>query len=220
MSRLAAQRLFNLLPPRMPTATKLELAGNIWRHFGPSSARYFTVGPTADAKSVVDAISAKLNAAIQTYQIPDQVRKRFERLSSGDVRVKEELLNYFRKMEQDLVISKLHQELPVLQKQLQDYAEQTVSVRTKLEIHHNSVEIWIGHRLGDKYREGLPSENANCITCARGHLENNRCHYYNSYLCQFDKATLINLRMFKTKHRLVQPKVRVLSARGLRPGRR
>jgi hypothetical protein len=72
--------------------------------------------------------------------------------------VKEELLNYFRKMEQDLVISKLHRELPVLQKQLQDYAEQTVSVRTKLEIHHNSVEICIGHRLGDKYREGLPSE--------------------------------------------------------------
>ncbi len=158
MSGLVAQRLFNLLPPRMPTATKLELAGNIWRHFGSSSARYFTVGPAADAKSVVDAISDKLNAAIQTYQIPDQVRKRFEWLSSGDIRVKEELLNYFRKMEQDLVISKLHLELPLLQKQLQDYAEQTVSVRTKLEIHRNSVEIWIDHRLGDKYREGLPAK--------------------------------------------------------------
>jgi hypothetical protein len=71
MSGLVVERLFNLLPPRMPTATKLELAGNIWRHFGPSSAHYFTVGPAADAKSVVDAISDKLNAAIQTYQIPD-----------------------------------------------------------------------------------------------------------------------------------------------------
>jgi hypothetical protein len=61
-------------------------------------------------------------------------------------------------MEQDLVISKLHQELPLLQKQLQDYAEQTVSVRTKLEVHRNSVEIWIDHRLGDKYRGGLPAK--------------------------------------------------------------
>lgn len=157
MSELVAQRLFNLLPPRMPTDTKLELAGNIWRHFWPSSARYFTVGPTADAKSVVDAISAKLNAAIQTHH-RTRSGSVFEWLSSGDVKVKEELLNYFLKMEQYFVISKLHQELPLLQKQLKDYAEQTVSVRTKLQIHHNSVEIWIDHRLGDKYREGLPSK--------------------------------------------------------------
>lgn len=158
MGGLVAERLFNLLPPRMPTATKLELAGNIWRHFGPSSARYFTVGPAADAKSVIDAISEKLNASIQTYQIPDHVRNRFEWLSAGDVTIKEELLNNFRRMEQDLVISKLHQELPLLQKQMQDYAEQAISVQTKLEIHRNSVEIWIDHRLGDKFREGRPDK--------------------------------------------------------------
>lgn len=158
MGGLVAQRLFNLLPPRMPTATKLELAGNIWRHFGPSSAHHFTVGPIADPKVVIGAIREKLDAAIQTYQIPDHVRTRFEWLSMGDVRVKEELLNHFRHIERNLVTSKLHQELPLLQKQMQDYAAQTICVRTKLEIGRNSVEIWIDDRLGDKFREGPPDK--------------------------------------------------------------
>jgi hypothetical protein len=61
-------------------------------------------------------------------------------------------------MEQKLVISKLHHELPLLQKQMQDYAGQTISVRTKLEIYRNSVEIWIDHRLEDKFREGRPDK--------------------------------------------------------------
>jgi hypothetical protein len=158
MSGLVAQRLFNLLPPRMPTSAKLELAGNIWRHFGPSSSHSFTVGPAADVKLVVEAISDKLSAAIQTYQIPDQIRNRFEWLSSGDIRVKEELLNHFRKMEKNLVLSKIHEEVPILQKQIQDYAGQTISVRTKLEIHRNSVEIYVDDRLGDKFREGVPDK--------------------------------------------------------------
>lgn len=166
MSGLVAQRIFNLLPPRMPSATKLELAGNIWRHFGPSSMHCFAVGPAADAKSVIDTVSGRLNAVIQTYQIPQHVRNRFEWLSAGDVKVKDELLNYFRKTEQDLVISKLHEELPLLQKQMQDYTAQTISVRTKLEIHRNSVEIWIDHRLVDKYPEGLPDKSPVVLTSA------------------------------------------------------
>jgi hypothetical protein len=48
MSGSVAKRLFDLLPPRMPIATKLELAGNVWRHFGTTSTHHFTVGPNAD----------------------------------------------------------------------------------------------------------------------------------------------------------------------------
>jgi hypothetical protein len=56
MSGLIAKRLFDLLPPRMPIAKKLELAGNVWHHFGPSSRHHFTVGPNADPKLVMDRI--------------------------------------------------------------------------------------------------------------------------------------------------------------------
>lgn len=48
--------------------------------------------------------------------------------------------------------------MPLLQKQMQDYAEQTISVRKKLEIRRNTVEIWIDDRLEDKFREGRPDK--------------------------------------------------------------
>jgi len=158
MSGLVAQRLFNLLPPRMPASAKLELAGNIWRRFGPRSAHSFTLGPAADVTSLTEAVSDKLTKAIQNCQIPDQVRHRFEWLSSRDVRLKEQLLNYFLDMEKDLVICKLQEELPILQKQLQEYGDQTISVRTRLEIHRYSIDVWIDHRLEDSFREGIPDK--------------------------------------------------------------
>jgi hypothetical protein len=70
MSGLVAKRLFDFLPPRMPIAIKLELAGNVWRHFGTSSVHHFTVGPNADSKLVMDRIHAKMTTEIQDYNIP------------------------------------------------------------------------------------------------------------------------------------------------------
>ncbi len=156
MSGLVAQRLFALLPPRMPLATKLELAGNLWQKLGPSSGQSFTVGPVADASAVIRTIQGKLAEVIQSYQIPDNVRKRFDWLSSGDITVKEKLCNHFRQLEWQLVITKLNLELPLLQRQMRDYGAQTTSAYTKLQINRHSAEIWIDQRLGNKFREGYP----------------------------------------------------------------
>jgi hypothetical protein len=110
----------------------------------------------ADANAVIRTIQGKLAEVIQSYQIPDNVRKRFDWLSSGDITVKEKLCNHFRQLEWQLVITKLNLELPLLQRQMRDYGAQTTSAYTKLQINRHSVEIWIDQRLGNKIREGYP----------------------------------------------------------------
>jgi hypothetical protein len=158
MSGLVAKRLFDLLPPRMPIATKLELASNVWRHFGTSSAHHFTVGPNADAKLVMDRIHGILTAAVQNYNIPQNVKNHFDWLAAGDVSIKEHLLNYFRQMDMKIATDSLREQLPVLQAQIRDHSGHTSSVHTKIQIHNHSVEIWIDPRLNAQFRDGQPEQ--------------------------------------------------------------
>jgi len=157
MSGLVARRLFSLLPPRMPFAKKLELAGNLWRHHGPSSKHSFTVGPTADTASVMREIQQKVEASVQGYVIPQQLRNRFDWLSAGDVKIKEQLLNHFREAERDIALNALGDRIPVLQRQMREAPGQTASLRTDLTVHRHSVEVWIDERLADSFREGVPA---------------------------------------------------------------
>jgi hypothetical protein len=156
MSGLVAKRLFDLLPPRMPIATKLELAGNAWRHFGTSSTRHFTVGPNADLNLVIDRIREMLTDMIQDYNIPENVKNRFDWLAGGDVSVKEQLLNYFRQLDKKIATDSLNEQLPVLQAQMRDHSGHTGSVHTTIDIHKHSVQIWIDPRLDTRFREGQP----------------------------------------------------------------
>jgi hypothetical protein len=156
MSGLVAKRFFDLLPPRMPIAIKLGLAGNVWRHFDNSSTHHVTVGPNADAKLVMDKIRETLIAGMQDYNIPQTVKNRFDWLVAGDVSVKEHLLNYFRQMDRKIATDSLHEQLPVLQAQMRDHSGHTGSIHTKIQIHKHSVEIWIDPRLDAQFREGQP----------------------------------------------------------------
>jgi hypothetical protein len=156
MSGLVAKRLFDFLPPRMPIATKLELAGNVWRHFGASSTHHFTVGPNADEKQVIERIHETLTAEIQDYNIPENVKNRFDWLATGDISVKEHLLNYFRRMDRKIATDSLHEQLPVLQMQMRDHSRHTSSLQTTIQIHKHSVHVWIDPRLDAQFREGQP----------------------------------------------------------------
>lgn len=156
MSGLVAKRLFDFLPPRMPIATKLELAGNVWRHFGAGSTHHFTVGPNADVKQVIDRVHETLIAEIQDYNIPENVKNRFDWLAAGDVSVKEHLLNYFRQMDRKIATDSLHEQLPLLQGQMRDHSGHTSALHTKIQIHKHSAEIWIDPRLDSQFREGQP----------------------------------------------------------------
>lgn len=77
MSGLVAQRLFSLLPSRMPIQKKFELAENIWCHFGPSSQNTFVIGPRTNLDSLVMTVAEKLDSVILSYGIPENVKNRY-----------------------------------------------------------------------------------------------------------------------------------------------
>ncbi|MES0039644.1 hypothetical protein NKJ74_31180 [Mesorhizobium sp. M0046] len=99
MSGTVAERLFNLLPPRMPLSEKYKLTEGLWKHFGPSSKRVMRVGHDADLEQVILMARQHIEEVVTHYQIPEQIERRFNWLSSGDVGVKQELLNHVRSME-------------------------------------------------------------------------------------------------------------------------
>ena len=152
----------------MPIATKLELAGNVWRHFGTSSSRHLTVGPNADPHLVIDRIRETLTKVIQDYNIPENVKNRFDWLAGGDVSVKEHLLNYFRQMDKKIATDSLNEQLPVLQAQMRNHSGHTGSIHTKIQIHKHSVQIRIDPRLGAEFREGQPERKVSTSSSTYG----------------------------------------------------
>ena len=52
MSGTVAERLYNLLPRRMPIETKYEIVHTLWVKYSPSSHRSLVVGPDCDADAV------------------------------------------------------------------------------------------------------------------------------------------------------------------------
>jgi len=158
MSGLVAKRLFDFLPPKMPTAIKLELAGNIWRHFGTRSSHRFTVGPNADAEELMAAIQVKLDNYLVDHSIPQEIRNRFDWLAQGDVEVKEFLLNHFRRLESKIAAEGLRERLPILQEQILMRPEQTGFIKTSIQVDNHSIEIVLDQRLGSTFQEGQPAQ--------------------------------------------------------------
>lgn len=141
MSGLVAKRLFSLLPKRMPFSLKYELAGNIWRHFGPSSSHAFVVGVDTPVEDIAATVAQTLDANVSSYGIPPNVAARFDWLADGDVKVKEQLLNYFRQQEKALALEKVRLELPILQNQMRNHASVTGLVRAVLQVHKHQVAV-------------------------------------------------------------------------------
>jgi len=160
MSGLVVKRLFDFLPARMPAQVRLQLAENIWRYYGPTARIDYTVGPGADPATVITAVYAKVERAIQDYRIPDAIGTRFAWVSGGDVKAKEALLNHFRQQERELALSLLNAQLPILQAQMRDHAQTTESLKTSVAIHRIDVNLWVDPRLADTYREGRPERKA------------------------------------------------------------
>lgn len=155
MSGLVAKRLFSLLPPRMPPQKKLDLADNIWRHFGPSSSHAFSVGPSASIDAIADAVARKLDATVTIYNIPENVKNRFAWLAGGDVRAEETLLNHFRLQEKKLAVHRIQMELPVLQRQILNHPETTGVTQSEIRIHKHTFTIRVHKQLADRIQEGF-----------------------------------------------------------------
>nr|WP_306264919.1 hypothetical protein [Pararhizobium sp. IMCC3301] len=153
MSGLVAKRLFDLLPPRMPLSKKYELAENVWVHFGPTSKYDVTIGPTADVNSVAGLVSKRLDDSVSHYEVPDNVKRRFAWLTSGDVKVQTDMLNHFRQLSKELAASKVLAEIPVLQRQVLDHADTTGIAKSVLQVHKHEISIWIDPDINDVIQE-------------------------------------------------------------------
>ena len=70
MGGMVAERLFNLLPPRMPLGVKYKLVEGLWHHVGPSSKHRIRVGADVDVPEVIELARSKITEFVVNYKIP------------------------------------------------------------------------------------------------------------------------------------------------------
>lgn len=114
MSGMVAERLFNLLPPLMPIDEKYKLAESLWKHVAPSSHRRLYFGPDVDPEELANVAREHFQKKAVPHQLPDSVQRRFHWLSSGDIGVKQQLLNHFMEHERALAAHAVRENTQVI----------------------------------------------------------------------------------------------------------
>jgi hypothetical protein len=170
MSGTVAERLFNLLPPRMPIGVKYKLTENLWEHFGPKSKKRLRIGLDADLGSTVEAVQAHFEEVVLQHRIPDQLERRFNWLASGDVEVKQHLLNHLRSQERLLLSEGARLQLPVMIDHLkQDDEALTTRVSQMLKIGKHELELLIDPDAeGCRFEEWTPPTRPRTETSSGG----------------------------------------------------
>jgi hypothetical protein len=135
MSGLVAQRLFDLLPNRMPLPVKFQLVRKLWEHFCPKSHEVVYVGTGATSDVLHATVSAHFQKVVQDYYISDQLSKRFQWLSAGDAHVQQQLQNYFQQLKKDLLAQALQHRLHVIASYLDNSPEDHVVQSVRIGNH-------------------------------------------------------------------------------------
>ncbi|MFD1381569.1 hypothetical protein [Fodinicurvata halophila] len=100
------------------------------------------------------AIREHIENVVVNYKIPTNLEQRFEWISSGDVHVKQELLNHLRQMEKSLVEEGAREQLPVMLDHLQsDEGHHTHRMAQVLKVGNHELEV-----LMDKMASGVHLE--------------------------------------------------------------
>jgi hypothetical protein len=170
MSGMVKKRLFNLLPPRMPLVAKYSLVENLWNHYGPRSKKILRIGLDADPDMVVAAVNQHIENIVVHYRIPQNLERRFEWLSAGDVNVKQQLLNHLQQREKSLVVEGARVQIPVMLKHLRsDDRRHTHRMAEVLRIGMHELEILV-----DRDSSGVvlmePSSAIERVSAEAGHL--------------------------------------------------
>jgi hypothetical protein len=142
MAGQTASRLFRLLPPVMPLEKKYELIANLWDHCGPSSKKILRVGLDAEVDEILSNVQQHIEGVVVHYRIPDNLEKRFEWLSAGDARVKQDLLGHLRQREKSLVIDGARMQLPVMLSHLRsEQGQNTHRLAQVLKVGRHELEV-------------------------------------------------------------------------------
>jgi hypothetical protein len=142
MSGTVAERLFKLMPPRMPLSAKYQLVENLWSHVGPKSKKILRVGLDANVEQVMKAVHKHMNDVVMNYRIPEQLERRFNWLSAGDSHVKQDFLNHLQQYEKELVTEGARIQLPMMLDHLRSEAGQyTHRLAQVLRIGNHELEV-------------------------------------------------------------------------------
>ena len=141
MSGLVAGRLYNLLPPIMPIETKYSMVKVLWNKYGPKTNKVLKVGSGVNANEIYSEAKNYLIKIVQDWEVNENLKKRFNWLSSGDVNIYEKLLNHYKDLEKVQIIAGLKNKMPVLVEFINKNENITVSLTETINIVNHKLEI-------------------------------------------------------------------------------
>lgn len=141
MSGLVAGRLYAMLPPTMPLETKYSMVKVLWDKYGPRTNKILKAGNGASPKQIHTEASKYLLKTVKDWEVNQNLKKRFEWLSSGDVRIQEKLLNHFKDLEKIQIIDGLKKKMPVLINFNNENQEITGSLTETIKIGNHNLKI-------------------------------------------------------------------------------
>lgn len=161
MSGMVAERLFSLLPPRMPLSIKYQLINSLWEHVGASSSKTYYVSSDVNVHELVSTVKSHLEKVVISHTIPEGIEKRFDWLSQGDVEVKQKLLNYLREQNKKLLTENLESQLDILSDHLHNQGNlYTKQISQVLLIGKHEVKIILNEQangITEKKPEPIPT---------------------------------------------------------------
>jgi hypothetical protein len=141
MSGDVAERLFNLLPPRMPLGVKYKLVEGLWHHVGPSSRHRIRVGADANVAEAIELARSKITEFVVNYKIPSNLESRFNWLSAGDVSVKQMLLSHIQEVEKTIVVEAVRAQVPVMLEHLRSEGSHTGRLAQIIRVGKHELEL-------------------------------------------------------------------------------
>jgi hypothetical protein len=111
---------------------------------GQAQKKMVRIGLDADIDALCDAVRRHIEDVVVNYKIPQNLERRFEWLSAGDVNVKQQLLNHFQQMEKSLVVEGARAQIPVMLEHLRsDASRHTHRLAQVLRIGKHELEILV-----------------------------------------------------------------------------
>ncbi len=104
MSDMISKRLFALVPPLMSVDEKYQIVEAIWRKQRVHTRRttkYVHIGPDADPEAVLKNVRDYFKSVEIGHQTPTHLASAFSWLSADDVKVKQDLMDYFLVQQRD-----------------------------------------------------------------------------------------------------------------------
>lgn len=160
MSGLVAQRFFKILPHFMPLEVKYGLIDKLCAHLedlaNHTKLKTFYVGRDFDINQLITNVKEYYEKTINSYEITEDLKSRFNWLSQNDVTVKKLLVDYFKNKRRDLEIAELKNMLVMLSNKLQDANGKYISgLEHSVTINNNTVKI-IFHKKAQGIMETEP----------------------------------------------------------------